>query len=163
MKGTLIIFDSAKELVEAARLLQSLEVEQVDAFTPYHLRELDGLLPTRPNRVSKAVFSAAAMGAVGAYTLLYVTAVIMYPFDVAGTPHHSWPAFLPVTFETAVLIGSLTAFFSVFFFCGLPQYHHPHFDLPEFDRASKDRFLLWVPDKAPHSLPPFEGGDVREV
>ena len=44
----------------------------------------------------------------------------------------------------AGLCAALTAFLSVFIFNKLPQPYHPVFNVPEFARASQDRFFLCI-------------------
>src|SRR5437868_1055242 len=79
---------------------------------------------------------------------VYVIA-ISYPLNIGGRPIHSWPAFIPITFELTVLAAALTAFIAVFVVSGLPRLHHPLFGLPQFERASQDRFFLCIEARDP--------------
>jgi hypothetical protein len=81
---------------------------------------------------------------VGVYFLQWYTAVIDYPIDAGGRPLHSWPAFIPPTFELTVLGAALAIFFGLWMLNGLPRLRHPLFDAPEFDLASRNRFFLCV-------------------
>ena len=84
--------------------------------------------------------------------------VVSYPINIGGRPIHSWPAFIPITFELAVLCAGLVAFVGALASSGLPRPYHPMFNLPEFERASQDRFFLCIEADDPM----FDAKNTRE-
>src|SRR5207248_5487377 len=67
-----------------------------------------------------------------------------YPINVAGKPFWSWPMYVPITWELLVQTASMTGLFGFFALGGLPMPYHPLFIVPQFARASQDRFFLSV-------------------
>ena len=67
-----------------------------------------------------------------------------YPLVISGKPLFSWPAFVPVTFELAVLGGALGAVFGMLGLNQLPTLYHPLFASQRFERASDDGFFISI-------------------
>jgi len=89
----------------------------------------------------------------------YFASVIHYPMNVGGRPLNSWPSFIVITFEVTILFAALTAVFGMLAMNGLPRPHHPCFDVPEFELASRNRFFLLIP----HYDPRFDVDQAREL
>jgi hypothetical protein len=144
MWGLLASFDDAATLARAALLLREAGYRQFDTHTPYALDELADVPGTSRSRIAFVVFVAAIAGAIGGYAMQWYLMVVAYPITVGGRPLHSWPAFIPITFELMVLTASVTGVVALLARSGFPRLHHPLFGVPGFERVSQDGFLLAV-------------------
>jgi hypothetical protein len=135
-------FSDADDLVAAAVRLKDEGYQLLDAFTPFRIPELDGVLPVRPPRVRPAMLFGGLAAATSAYFLQWYSSVIDYPLNTGGRPLHSWPVFLLVPFEVGMLSAALSGLASFMWNCKLPCLYHPVFDTTGFERATQDRFLL---------------------
>src|SRR4029453_14220423 len=67
-----------------------------------------------------------------------------YPLVISGKPFFSWPAFIPITFELAVLFGAFGAVFGMLGLNRLPMHYHPVFRSKVFERVTDDAFFISI-------------------
>jgi hypothetical protein len=72
----------------------------------------------------------------------YYSVVRDYPLNIGGRPLHSWPSFIPITFELTVLFAAIAAVLGMLLMNGLPKPYHPVFNIAAFKLASQTRFFL---------------------
>ena len=142
--GLLAEFESATDLVIAVKRARAEGYRLMDAYTPFPIEEVAEALHIHDRRLPLLVLIGGLMGGLAGYGIAYWTSVIDYPLNVGGRPLHSWPAFIPVTFETTVLAAAFTAVLGMLALNGLPMPYHPVFNVPQFALASRDRFFLCV-------------------
>ncbi|MGI8962682.1 MAG: DUF3341 domain-containing protein [Bryobacteraceae bacterium] len=147
--GVMAEFDTPEELIGAAKRAYAEGYRKMDAYAPMPVEGLAEAIGYKKNWVAFCVLIGGIGGVVGGYGLLYWITVIAYPHNVGGRPLHSWPEFIPITFETMVLLASLTALVSMLAMNGLPKPYHPVFNVAEFARASTDKFFLCLESSDP--------------
>jgi hypothetical protein len=144
LHGLIAEFASDEALVAAARAAREAGYRRIEAYSPFAIDGLADALELRPNRVPLATLIGGVAGGIGIYLLQWYTAVFDYPIDAGGRPLHSWPAFVPATFEMCVLGAAIAGFVAMLAGSGLPRLRHPVFEAPDFDLASRNRFFLCI-------------------
>jgi len=145
-------FADEAAIVRAVGALRRAGLSSIETYTPYPVEALDALLPRPRWRLPVAVFLGGLVGLVLGFGMQWYAAAIDYPLNIGGRPLASWPAFIPIAFEIAVLCAVLAGFFGFLALARLPRPYQPVAAIPDFERASHDRFLLLV-DPAGASMP----------
>jgi len=142
--GLLGEFATAEDLTEAVESVRKEGYARIDAYSPMPVEGLTRALGLRHSRLPFLVLVGGVIGGLTGYLMQWWMLVVSYPLNVGGRPLHSWPAFIPITFELTILGASLTAVLGMLGLNGLPQPYHPLFNVPEFSLASQNRFFLCV-------------------
>jgi hypothetical protein len=116
----------------------------MEAYSPYAVEGVAEAIGFRKTRVPLVVLLGGIAGAVTAYGMQWYSSVISYPLNVGGRPLHSWPAFVPITFELTVLFAAIAGLIGMLAMNGLPKPYHPVFNAPDFKLASQTRFFLCI-------------------
>ena len=142
--GMMAEFDSARDLVAAARRTREEGYHKIDAYSPFPVEGLAEEIGFRKNSVPLVVLIGGLLGCMSGYGLQYWISAVSYPINVGGRPYNSWPAFIVVTFEMTILFAGLAAVLGMLALNGLPMPYHPVFNVPRFAFATRDRFFLII-------------------
>ena len=137
-------YETPDAILTASRKAFQAGYRQMDAYSPYPVEGLSQALGHSHTRIPSIVLVGAFVGAMVGFFMQYYTMAVDYPFNAGGRPYNSWPAFVPVMFESMVLVASFAAVFGLLFLNGLPHLHHPVMSVERFTRASQDRFFLCI-------------------
>ncbi len=147
--GLVAEFDDAAGLLKAAETLSSSSYTVWDAHSPYPVHGLGKAMGLPRSRVPVYVLVLGLFGLAAGFLLQWWVSASAYPLLVSGKPLLSWPAFIPITFECAILGGAVGAVFGFLRESRLPRHHHPLFRSTRFERATDDKFYVSISARDP--------------
>lgn len=142
--GMIAEFAKPEQLLQATRAAYAAGYRAMEAYSPYQVEGVSDALGFRKTWVPFIVLLGGIAGALTAYGMQWYSATIAYRLNVGGRPPHSWPAFIPITFELTILFAALAGLVGMLALNGLPRPYHPVFNAPDFKLASQTRFFLCV-------------------
>lgn len=142
--GAMAEFDTPEDLVSACERAYGAGYRRMDAYAPMPVTGLAEAIGFKKNYVAHCVLAAGICGVCFGFGLLEWITTVAYPLNIGGRPLNSWPSYIPITFECMILFSALTALFAMLAMNRLPQPYHPVFNVPEFERASVDKFFLCI-------------------
>jgi hypothetical protein len=147
--GLMAEFDTAAQLLRATREAHSSGYRAMDAYSPFPVEGLSDALGFHTNAIPLIGLIGGITGAVTGYGMQFLIHAVALPENVGGRPLNSWPSFVPVTFELAVLFAALSMLAGLFILNRHPEPYHPVFNVAAFARASRDRFFLCIEARDP--------------
>lgn len=142
--GALAEFETPAALFHACEAVRDAGYTRWDAHAPYPVHGLERAMGLRASRLPWISLALALGGGAVGMGLQGWVSTIAYPLVISGKPFFSWPAFVPVTFELAVLGGAVGAVFGMFALNQLPTLFHPLFGAARFERATDDGFFISI-------------------
>jgi hypothetical protein len=144
-RGVLALYDDPDKLLRAAAMAKEHGFAGMDAYTPYAVHGLSEALGIKKSWIPYVTLVMGLTGAALGLTFEIWTSAFDWPINVGGKPMISLPAFIPITFESGVLIGGTMTLAALLLACGLPGYNKPILDRD----LTNDRFGLWIPELGP--------------
>ncbi|MEW4561102.1 quinol:electron acceptor oxidoreductase subunit ActD [Bremerella sp. JC770] len=142
--GLMAQFDDPDSLLAACEKVRKAGYTKTDAYTPFPLHGIDEALGIKPTILPWIVLTLGVMGGFAGLGLQYVTNADWYPFIISAKPVWSLPANIPVIFELVILHSAIAVFIGMLFLNKLPTFSNPLFRVPEFARATDDKFFLTI-------------------
>jgi hypothetical protein len=137
-------FGAPEDAMAAADRLRELGYTRLQAYTPYPIPELEEKLRVGRSKLPVGVFAAGITGTVLAFVVIWFCNAADYPLDVGGRPLNSFPADVPIMFETTVLFAGIAAFGLALVLNRLPRLYDALSEVDGMERASVDRYVLRV-------------------
>jgi hypothetical protein len=123
--GLVGLFDSADELLAAARTVRDAGYQRWDCHTPYPIHGLDRAMGLPPSPIPYFTIGMGLVGASVAMLMQWWMSAVDYPIRIGGKPLFSWPAYVPITFELFVLFAAVTTIVVTTYLCRLWRWSSP--------------------------------------
>lgn len=147
--GVVAEFTEPEQILAASAAAHAEGYRVMDAYTPYAIEGLDDNLGMKPTRLGWLALGAGVVGAVGGFFMQWYANAVFYPLNIGGKPLNSWPNFIVILFEMAVLFSSFAAGLFMIGRSGMPQPYHSIRNTPNFRAATRDRFFLCIEARDP--------------
>jgi ActD protein len=142
--GTVGEFTEVSAVLPAVKIARAAGQVKLEAYTPFAVEGLSAALGHRRSLVPLITLLGGLLSGMGGYGMMWYSAAVSYPLNVGGRPLHSWPAFIPITFELTILGAALACTFGMLALNGLPRLHHPIFNTPYFTARNASHGFLCI-------------------
>jgi hypothetical protein len=139
------LFNEPRKLVCAAESLRREGFLSLQAYTPFPVRGIEGVLGLKRSPLAGLVLAMGLSGTALAWLMEWWMNSWDYPIVVGGKPIGSWQAYVPIMFEVMVLLSCLTAAFGMLLLLNrLPKLWHPVIVSGVSKYFTRDSFALAV-------------------
>jgi hypothetical protein len=144
--GYLAEFANPQDLYHAAEKVAEEGYQRWDVHSPFPIHGMDHAMKNPRSKLPWFVFFGGVTGFCVAFTMQFLTQVVIYPTVVQAKPTdiYTLPAFFPVMFELTILFSAFTTLFGLLALIGLPRWNHPLFVSKQFGKFSDDGFFVCI-------------------
>jgi hypothetical protein len=160
LHGIIAEFETVNDIMHAAKKTRDEGFKHWDVHSPFPIHGIDEAIGIRPTILPWIVLACGLTGTtVGILLVLGTMAtdsidlpglpgaaapIRGYKFLISGKPFNSFPAFIPVIFETTILLSAFGAVFGMLIMNRLPKLSNPLLKSVNFRRSTADRFFIEV-------------------
>ena len=142
--GMLAEFATPADLYHACERVRDAGFTRWDAHTPFPVHGIEKAMGIRRSLLPWIVLVMGLTGAACGFGLQWWVHSDAYPLVISGKPYFSWPAYIPITFEVAVLFAAFGAVLGMLGLNRLPMLYHPLFRSKVFERVTDDSFFISI-------------------
>jgi hypothetical protein len=135
------VFKEENQILAVTQACRDRGYEIVDVYSPYPIHGIDQAMGVGPSRITWVCF---VLGVLGAGSMLWFqiwASAVDWPVNVGGKPLNSFPAFIPVAFESAVLAAGIGTIITLLVRSRLFPWVQPKLTHP---RVTNDHFVLAI-------------------
>ena len=140
-------FATPAALLAAVQAVHALPGARVDTYSPLPVPGVTEALGVRGGSLRRYAVSGGMLGGLLMMGMCLYATAYDYVFDIGGRPRFSWPSFVVPTTSFALLLAAYAALLLLLILNRLPTLNHPSFNIPGFDRASRDRYFVAIEDR----------------
>lgn len=142
-------FDSAADVLEAAKKVRDAGYRRWDVFSPFPIHGLDKVMALGNSKVGWFSFLFGAGAFIGTMLMIWYMNDYDYPIIIGGKPMFSEPMSVVPSYILLVLFAGLGTFIGMVALNQLPRHHHPLFAKKRFELVSRDKFFLVIGSNDP--------------
>jgi hypothetical protein len=140
-----ILFDGVEPTLRAVRLLRRDGYGVVDVRSPFPVHGLDEAMGLRETRLPYATLVGALLGGGLLLALAIWVHTTDWPVTIGGKPGLAIPAFIPVVFETTILLAAIATVGGFIYGARLrPRWRYEDLPPEPDDRVADDLFAVLV-------------------
>ena len=160
LHGIIAEFQTVNDVVHAAKKTRDEGFKHWDVHSPFPIHGIDAAIGIRRTILPWIVLACGVTGTIVGLGLAIGTMatdsinlpalpgaaapIHGYKFLISGKPFDSLPAFIPIAFETTILLASFGAVFGMLLLNRLPKLANPLLKSKNFRRSTADRFFIEV-------------------
>jgi hypothetical protein len=138
------VFSDPDGVLSAADHARRMGWQDLDMITPYPLHGSEHALGLKQSWVPFVTLGAGLMGGFLGFLFQAWVHTTSWKLNIGGKSPLAWPAIIPITFESGILIGGIATFIAMWIACHLPRKQPLILD----ERLTDDKFGLVVPLRA---------------
>lgn len=107
-------FEDPHDLLVAGDSARKLGYSDLDAYSPFAIHGIEDALGIKKSWVPSAAKTFLVVGVLLGFIFQLWVSASGWELNIGGRPLNSWPAFIPVTFESAIFFAGVASIVSVF-------------------------------------------------